>query len=489
MAFTFVLFATCLIVSTVLCRSSPFQPTKVTYEDLDEQGGAEQTTQVVGVKNSQSDDDRSSNLSYVMAIRNSSIWSEVRKRSLSIETQPQLEEIVDKSPADLSDHDLLKLKRACNNGLKCVAVDQLMALKVVKDSTDQGSEESVRMAIVKITKVLTKYTTEYDEKTYRYEQVSDSDDATKVNSSVTSIVEDNRELCQIPDGNGGTYTIFQAEYKQLHGYEDGESGENETEVTQLDKAEITPKNEPEATPKNEAVVTRGNENNDNAKHEANDNTGGQNENIMNINTGDQNYGTVNNYSINYGTVNSATVNKDENSGGDLHLILGDDKDNRSDDKDNRSDDRDNRSDYTASGSDFAEQETPSASADNCGGANIGDNSTNVDVANSGSGNSADVRKGWVGEGALNNGKILTYNINKGTINKGEFNDVDAKNGIIGVGTVNNGPANYGAISNDTNNGTVEQSRNLNMQKYATNVESMYEDVFNKFVQNGIEVSE
>jgi hypothetical protein len=114
----------------------------------------------------------------------------------------------------------------------------------------------------------------------------------------------------------------------------------------------------------------------------------------------------------------------------------------------------------------------------------------VDVVSSGSNTSGtvDLKKGVVGEGAVNNGRMLTYNINKGVINKGEFNDVNAKKGIVNVGTVNNGPVTYEGARSNTNNGTIVQSRELNLRKYVINVEKMYADVFNRFVEHGIQTA-
>lgn len=150
----------------------------------------------IDLKSENSDsNNRESNLRYVMTIQKSSIWTEIKKRALTISNQTYDNILLDKSPNNLSDQELSQLKRVCHDGLKCVAVDQLIILRQVTQT--DCIKEPVRIAINKITKVLTDYTSEYDGNKYQYVAVTDIEDTEKIYSSMTVIMNDNKELCQI----------------------------------------------------------------------------------------------------------------------------------------------------------------------------------------------------------------------------------------------------------------------------------------------------
>jgi len=144
---------------------------------------------------------RQSDLKFVSVIKNSTMWTDIKRRTLTIkEAQPQLVELADKSPADLTDQELAQLKKTCLNGLKCVAVDKLLILKKVTQIAPDGNT-TILMAITKITKVLTKFTTEYhQEKNFTYTETNESYQLDEVYESITKTVEKYKELCQInPD--------------------------------------------------------------------------------------------------------------------------------------------------------------------------------------------------------------------------------------------------------------------------------------------------
>jgi len=140
--------------------------------------------------------DRSSNLKFMLAIQNSEIWTDIKKRSLTIKTQRKLNDAIDgKSLNELSDQELADLKRVYHDGLKCVAVDQIMVLKEVKQQLE-GGKVSLHTVISKITHVITDKMTEYHEDIYQYDQIR-SGNQSNVYESMTAIVEENKELCQI----------------------------------------------------------------------------------------------------------------------------------------------------------------------------------------------------------------------------------------------------------------------------------------------------
>ncbi|KAL4121035.1 hypothetical protein QTP88_013620 [Uroleucon formosanum] len=184
------LLASTWAMSAVVGRSSDPTSRQMTYEKEDKiTMKSHETSQLMAIG------DRSSNLKYVMVIQGSMIWEDIKKQSLKVQEIYGMD--TEKSPDKLTDGELAQLKQACHDGLKCVAANQLLVLlKQIKEPLIDDIV-SVRRAITKITQVLTQYTTEYHEDVYQYEVVQQSDDQTKVYETVTTIVEDNKELCQI----------------------------------------------------------------------------------------------------------------------------------------------------------------------------------------------------------------------------------------------------------------------------------------------------
>ncbi|XP_022174192.1 GATA zinc finger domain-containing protein 14-like [Myzus persicae] len=487
MIFTFVL-ASALAMSSVLCRSSGPPSRYVTYETEDSSiGKSEETAQIMDVN------DRSSNLKYVMAIQSTSIWEEIKKRSMTLYGPQKLDgTIYENSPDDLTDQELAQLKQACHDGLKCVAVDQLIVLEQVKEPL-VGGKVSVRTAITKIIQVLTQFTTEYHEDVYQYETVSESDDESKVYELVTTIVEDNKELCRI---------------------------------------DFTPPTE---------------ENNPNGKSVP----------VADNNNDTINYNTVNDYNINYGTINSASIEMEpsdtisvvespdsenqSNNSPDQNLVIviapqpetadgdgssknlspddhlptertattstttdgltGDESVTRAPENDVRP--KEVRQNYTrGSGTSDQHYEPVTTTDDNNTNANhhdsghsdhlenndvslknrggngqTGETDSQQNIVSAGSSNHGNVKSGYVEDGTLNNGNMVQYNINRGIINKGTI--TDSKAAIISVGTLNNGPVNYGTSDNNTNNGNQVVMNVKDIQQFLSNIDKMYSTIIER----------
>jgi len=109
----------------------------------------------------------------------------------------------------------------------------------------------------------------------------------------------------------------------------------------------------------------------------------------------------------------------------------------------------------------------------------GETDSDSDVVTAGSYGHANVRKGYVENGTLNNGNMVEYNINNGTINKGTIDRSSANKGIINVGTVNNGPVNYGTSDTRTNGGNVVKLDNCDVLKYLSSIEKMYSTILER----------
>ncbi|XP_022174191.1 uncharacterized protein DDB_G0287625-like [Myzus persicae] len=526
--------ASALTISAALGRSSGPEPRYVMYETEDSSiGKSEETAQIMDVN------DRSSNLKYVMAIQSSSIWEEIKKRSLTLHRPQKLDGTVDEnSPDDLTDQELAQLKQACHDGLKCVAVDQLIVLEQVKEPL-VGGKVSVRTAITKITQVLTQYTTEYHEDVYQYEAVSESDDESKVYNSVTTIVEDNKELCRI---------------------------------------DFTPPTE-ENNPKD---------------------VDGKSVPVAADNPRTINYNTINNYNINNGTLNSVTINtkpdldvaigvqtqiESENGSSDHHDDNADHQSmppatvnstpaigNESDIKAPKNDVQDkptsvdhpeyarstseskpmgqplmitdgpsplggsaatatadtgtdnsgrgqksqrSRPNATARtnsantdepaanneiilkrgngahASDHAEKTTNDSANNNtikmdnssAGGNAGGENDSDSDIVSAGSHNANISRKGMVEDGILNNGNMKAKTFDTSNRNKGTIKGGNADRGIVSIGTTNNGPTNYGKVNSNTNNGNTPDMNNTDILRYVDNIDKMYSTILNEFAKN------
>lgn len=451
-------FISTILVLTVFSRLANSVPMQIMSENLEIQNKHEITTVGIAELN-----DRSSNLKYVLAIQSSSIWSAIKQKTLMIKTLPQLGEISEKSLDDLTDQELLKLKKACHDGLKCVAIDQLMVLQTVMEPMANG-KMSVRTAITKITKVISEYTYEYHQDSYVYEEVQESDDRFKIHEAVTTIVNDNRELCQLD----------------------------------IDTA-------------------------DDAGKSAKDNntSSGDTTPVKNLTV---NFGTINNYNINDGTINNVSVtpsgetNKKESASHQSsnkdgtpepsYLIIVDPQsagpklENRNsgsqDDVHHGSENVDNgkRAVPTNAPNDTSATDVPETGTDDtnilknnnyvslsnkgdCGCTTTGCGcgcSTDVGVASAGSFNEGNVRNGNVRNGIINNGDLKQNKVNNGSINKGTIDQADANGGIISVGTVNNGPTNYGTYSNSTNNGTEAEFNNHDIQQYVASIDNMYSTI-------------
>ncbi|XP_060868782.1 putative uncharacterized protein DDB_G0286901 [Metopolophium dirhodum] len=536
MFFPFVL-ASALTLSAVL--GGPSGPTlrQMTYaKEHKTIMQSDETAQVMAVG------DRSSNLKYVMAIQSSKIWEEIKKRSLTINTSQGLDdEVAGKSPDDLTDEELARLKQACHDGLKCVAVDQLLVLKQVKEQLGDG-KMSVRMVITKITQVLTQYTTEYHEDVYQYEAVQQSDDQSKVYESVTTIVEDNKELCQIDltpetvqshpnnsDGNTIPATVNNnstVNYNTIENYNINNGTVNSATINKEPSDIITVEESPEPgtqgngsdsslviviapetetadgdgytkkrsvddrLPTERTTITTGTDNdglpvpiNDVSQKRVRKN------HTRGIGTSDQHYEpdtTTDDQQlmITDGPSPHGGVGNDNGSRGQKarrpwpKLTRGRTND---DDKKNVSAHRsaDTNSNIHDHGhSDHVENNNVSLK-NGVENGQAGKSDCDHDIVSAGSSNNGAVRKGYVEDGTLNNGNMVQYNVNNGTINKGEISGSNADNGIISVGTVNNGPVNYGTSDTYANNGKQVAMNSNDVQQYLSNIDKMYSTILER----------
>lgn len=477
------LLATALVAMTILSTVSPVPtPVDILFEDVDVHVKKDETTMAVDgvlLSGSSSGRGRSFDLSFIMALQNSSIWSEIKERSITVMGDSDAVEMFDKSPEDMSDEELLEMKNICHDGFKCVAVDQLLVLNTITEPMEDGLM-SVRTAIVKITKVITEYTTEYHEDRYQYEEVNESDDYSKINETVTTIVEDNAELCRIyidRDTNDATSDE-----------DDTTSDEN---GTKFDADTNTIPDEKDMEPDAPKGITL-------------------------VNNVYLNLGTINNISVNNGTMNSADitmepsdvtlvqdVSKESIPKADVAIVIDPKNDMADNDDDNgyctcgdkpntispscskhavgdmspasvmlknetsRPENSENQNQNSAN-SDNGEMNGPIADNEE-----RPENKTDVNIMAVGRNNNNRVHKGYVENGYLNNKNMNVNTVNGGTNNKGLIKRSNAKNGIINVGTVNNGPTNYGTMTNIDEDKSKSTSNIFNVDNYATNLSDIY----------------
>lgn len=522
MLFAFML-TSALAMSAVLGRSSG--PTMIVEEERI-QGLTDRTEKFSDV------DDRSSNLKYVMAIQSSTIWPVIKKRSVTINTGQRLDDsVAEKSPNDMSDQELAQLKQACHDGLKCVAVDQLLVLYQVREQLSDGNT-SVRTAITKITEVITQYTREYHEDVYEYEAVTQSDDPSKVYDSVTTIVQDNKELCQtdgtpitvkneyLPKNSGGSGGDTQPpmvvnnnttiNFNKIENLNLNEGTINNAEVNietppAVDTVDVTissdsptgkePENrspvvdadsQPTArTTADTSTQTAGDESvvkpvENGAGHElaqrnTDRGTPDQDRQQLMITDGPT--------SVPADTDNSAGRRKARRPRPDVtgqtdegtRAVEPVTNNTASVSNDTRNSDS---SGYAGETADDVNGNAASVRNSHAGGDN-GENDSDSDIVSAGNHNQEDVKKGLVEDGYFNNGNMKVKNFDKSNRNKGTIKDCNASNGIINVGTVNNGPVNYGTSKIFNNDGTIAKFNDFDIQKYATSIDKMYSAIMEK----------
>lgn len=409
-----------LAVSAVFGHSS--KPTEITYEELEVETQTDQSGTLIGVEIDS--DARAADLKFVLAIQNSSIWTNIKMRTTTISTNPRLTALLNESPENLSDHDLALLRRACHDGLKCVAVDQLL---VLTETLDNGTV-SVRKVITKITHVLTKYTTEYHEDTYQYEEVTETDDPSKVNHTVTVIVQDNKELCRLDVGGDSVVVeneIVRTDIRKNEGNVVGGAAISFEVVDDSGKGPVPPENDV-APGRRGPASARDRRDSSGSPPKAKDHEAASSDDVRPRRA----HGSL------PGTQRNEPVTRDPGS-------------------------------YTNNSVGLAN-----------GGKGAGDSLIKTDITSAGDFNDGTVKKGYVENGVVNNGDMKVYNINGGTINKGVVNRSAADGGIINVGTLNNGATNYGTANNYENYGTEATVNSNDVQQYLTSVDQMYSAIIN-----------
>lgn len=530
MLFAFMLVSA-LAVSTVLGRASdptPSQATFVVEERI--QGLTDRTEKFVDVE------DRSSNLQYVMAIQSSTVWSDVKKRLVTINTGQGLNDsVVEKSPNDMSDQELAQLKQACHDGLKCVAIEQLLVLYQAKEQLSDGST-SVRTAITKITEVFTQYTHEYHEDVYEYETVTESDDPSKVYESVTTIVQDNKELCQIdgmpttvknedlPKNISGSTDNTQppmvvnnnttVNFNKIENLNVNEGTINNAyvdietppEVDTIDVT-ITPDSPAGNEPENRSPVVDANRQptapttadtsaqaaGDGSVVKSVENGAGHKLSQQNSDRGTLDYDrqqpmiTDGPASVPADTDNSAgrrearlpRTNETGQTHGGTRAV--EPVTNNTASVSNVSGGNSDSSRDAGETADDVNRNVASVKNSHADGG-FGENDSDADIVSAGSHNQEDVKKGLVEDGYFNNGNMKVKNYDRSNRNKGTIKDSNADNGIINVGTVNNGPVNYGTSNIFTNDGTIAKINDFDIQKYATSIDKMYSAILEKLAK-------
>jgi len=117
------------------------------------------------------------------------------------------------------------------------------------------------------------------------------------------------------------------------------------------------------------------------------------------------------------------------------------------------------------------------------GDGLGENDSDADIVSAGNHNKEDVKKGMVEDGYFNNGNMKVENFDYSNRNKGTIKNSNTSDGIINVGTVNNGPVNYGTSKTFTNDGTIAKFNDFDIQKYVTSVDKMFSEILEKFAKN------
>lgn len=451
----------------------------IAYEELDMKRLDETVEATIGDGGSSNGDDRSTNMNFVLAVKSSSIWNEVKKRSLTIKTCVN-DELVEKSPDAMSDAELARLKQACHDGLKCVVVDQLQVTQMVKQRIANGNT-AVRIAITRITKVLSEYTHEYHEDTYQYEAVTEADDSDKLYQSVTTIVEDNKELCQIAPAAPATPPATPATPPAA---DNGEAGGNNTTINNyntnygtINSATVHVAADPAAKPTVVAIDTSELAPGNGAPEARGDAPQTATETRRDA------------------PQTATETRRDAGSQTDHSLFSDNAEDStiivtfmpESSTEDGTPGAR-GGAPQTGTGSQGVASQTGTGTQGGDGGIHLNngrngvgaENDTDLDIAATGSQNVNTVRKGYVEDGSLNNGEMKVYNLNRGFINKGVVNKDAGTPSSIVVGNVNNGPVNTGSISGKGDNRLEFDTKNIDVKQFTTAIDKMYLAMKNGF---------
>lgn len=430
-----------LVTLTFIDHFAAPSPAEVAYEELNIQSKEKIQSMEVQQCNPVPVGDREPNLKYVLMIKSLTIWQTIKKRILTIKTQSKIGEIVEKSPEKLNDNELVELRQICQDGLKCVSVDQLIVLKMVLKSTD-NSEITVRQVVTNITKVLTEYTTACHQDMYEYAVIKDSDDMNKVNRIMTTIVDDNKVLCEI-DVNAA-------------------AGENETKIDDTTKTKVS-----DGITKNDGTTDNG------ILHLRHINTDGINAVVHSKNTD-----SIDSQPNSMHKTSPTNVTTEQEN-----VMLYDSNNTASNNNTSRKTNHSNITNASMNTNKTSNSEEPVDSnakhyknnfidLENDGN----DENDENDIASSGFYNKNVTRNGIVKNGIINNGKMNVYNINNGTINKGIIRQAKGTKGIISVGTVNNGPTNYGVV----NNGTNVKFNEFNTKEYLSSINNMFSTILKHF---------
>lgn len=194
------LLALIIIVSTVIATPTvsikrPFQNVENTIENTDPSN----------------DNDRTKNVEFLQLIRHSNedTWSQIKKYSLTINNnKPELNELFNKSPEDLSDQQLDQFTKICYDGFMCMTVDKLVLLKSESESImDKDKNMSITIIFKKIIKVVNIISIKFGKGTRTYQEANENDDNSKIYKSVTAILQDYEKLCSVnvsADSKGNT---------------------------------------------------------------------------------------------------------------------------------------------------------------------------------------------------------------------------------------------------------------------------------------------
>lgn len=490
---TYVL-ASILAVSSVLGGPNrvDLPQMELSYKSLNVQREEKEMSATMGMEpsavNNEANDDRSSNLKFVATIQKSSIWNEIKDKTLTIKTQVD-GKMIERDPKSLSDQELYQLKKACHDGLKCVAVDQLIVLKTVKEpSTDDGNSEVVRTAITKITKVITDYTTEYHEDKYQYSEVTESDDPSKVYQSVITILEDNRELCKIDavsiessaanndtmkisepvDATGASKNNIVRNYGTIDNYYVNKDTVNVANIN------ILPSDD-EKTNKNVSKPGASANSDDRSKNINQEKSVQGKENTPSsaiLNNADPKNSNATRETAK--SVDQTNNKRSKPLGGEQNA----DQDENAKDSKTTVDSSPVVSSDAKAPAENTNSRTNSVNMNNPGGA--GKSSLTTDITSSGSSSKQDVKKGYVLKGMLNNGGMQQYNQNHGVVTEGEISNVNANNGTISIGTINQGPVTYSTNNDNSSNKKVLELNNLDVDQFAKQIVQTYSRMLSDF---------
>lgn len=139
---------------------------------------------------------------YVNAIKNSTIWNEVKKKIVTVEGPEQIAEYLTKfedEPMENWTENMLEIiKDVCDQSITCMVVDHLVTISRYIQTNEQGLQ-TMRTVVTKVSNLLSEHSKSYAKSIVQFDSPIDTRNTDTVVKSIMNIVQDNSKICKSND--------------------------------------------------------------------------------------------------------------------------------------------------------------------------------------------------------------------------------------------------------------------------------------------------